>query len=224
MFGFSLTIFCPRSVPSKDIEFFNHVYRSWKQNFTGLLEKSNAKLDPDDLFRVDQLCVVHRGSDIVGMFTLTGFDLRLQSAKDHHYVQQLSEKVCDSLIDDRVPKLMAVEYLTVFPEWRKSQGNIAWLEILLGISSKSLDASMNDIIIGTPRVDVKVDRAGVTMDAFYLEDVVIQKMNYPCAVMAIRKEKSRKFKDENVARYVEHLWESRTSREIEVPLVSKKAS
>lgn len=208
MFGYKFSVLSPHYVPDEKIDFFNHVYGTWKQTFSKLLEASGAKLDCDDLFRTDNIIVISHNNEIVSLATLTLFDIRLASSRDHHYMQMLKPQTCENLMRDNLNKLVCVEYLSVMPKWRRHQADVEWVEIMLGLSCMVMDHSAGDIVIGTPRVDVKVDRAGRHVQAFEIQEP-ITKMNYPCSVMAIHKQENRKFSDPTTQRYVKSLWENR---------------
>lgn len=208
MFGYKFSVLSPHYVPDDKIEFFNHVYNCWKETFSKLLAASGAKLDCDDLFRTDNIIVISHGNEIVSLATLTLFDIRLLSSRDHHYMQMLKPETCENLIKENLNKLVCVEYLSVMPKWRRHQSDVEWVEIMLGLSCMVMDNSMGDIVVGTPRVDVKVDRAGRHVEAFEIQEP-ITKMNYPCSVMAIRKQENRAFSDATTQRYVTNLWKQR---------------
>lgn len=208
MFGYQFSILSPHYVPDEKIDFFNQIYGAWKNTFSKLLDASGAKLDCDDLFRTDNLLAVTHQTEVVALATLTLFDIRLRSTRDHHYMQMLKPETCENLIKENLNRWVCIEYLSVMPKWRRHETDVEWAEIMLGLSSMVLDHSIGDIVVGTPRVDVKVDRACREVDAFEIQEP-ISKMNYPCSVMAIRKKDVRTFTDPTIQRYVQTLWNKR---------------
>ncbi|XGC79688.1 hypothetical protein ACES2L_10145 [Bdellovibrio bacteriovorus] len=208
MFGFKLYLFSPHFVDEAFTDTFNKVYRAWKESFIEVVESAGGKLDPDDFFRNDVVAAILYKDDVVALSTMTMFDLRLLSSVEHHYVQALETKTVQNLLKDNQPRLISIEYLNVKPQWRKSHSNILWTEVLIGLGLKLMDNSPADIIMGTPRTDVKVLNVCLNLEAIEVQQP-IKKMNYPCAVVVFPKQKNRKFKNESTAQYVEGLWKDR---------------
>ncbi len=139
---------------------------------------------------------------------MTMFDLRLNSSLDHHYIKALSPETPKKLLRDRQPRLISIEYLNVLPQWRKSHSSVLWTEVLIGLGLRLMDQSPADIIMGTPRTDVKVLEVCKNLEAIEVQEPIL-KMNYPCAVVIFQKQTQRKFKNSTTAQYVEGLWQSR---------------
>lgn len=211
MFGFRYHLLSPHYVPDSKKDFYNYVYQTWKASFTEVVETAGGKLDPDDLFRCDHISVITQQNKIVSLSTLTMFDIELQSSRDHHYFKALNDSTCQALIQKRIKRLLSIEYLNVLPEFRRhqtsSQAVIPWVEVMMGLNSKIMDQSNADIIIGTPRVDVKVDVLCANVGAEVLQDPIM-KMNYPCAVMIIPKSSDRHFPNPVTEQYVTGLWKN----------------
>ena len=229
MFGFKFHLVSPHYVPDSKKDFFNYIYKTWYASFTEVVESAGGKLDPDDFFRCDHVGVITFQDKIVSLSTLTLFDIELQSSKDHHYFKALNESTCQALVQKRIKRLLSIEYLNVLPEFRRhqvqSQGTIPWVEVMMGLNSKIMDQSDADIIIGTPRIDLKVDVLCRNVGAEILQDP-ITKMNYPCAVMIIPKNPERHFPNPVTEQYVTGLWKSMEviGREAFAPIITKKTA
>ncbi|MBV2169401.1 MAG: hypothetical protein KUL82_11910 [Bdellovibrio sp.] len=208
MLGFKYYLFSPHFVADAHLDKFNQVYETWKISFTDVVESAGGKLDPDDFFRNDLIGAITYNNEVVGLSTMTMFDLRLNSSLDHHYIKALSPETPQKLLRDRQPRLISIEYLNVLPNWRKNHSPILWTEVLIGLGLKLMDQSPADIIMGTPRTDVKVLQVCKNLEAIEVQEPIL-KMNYPCAVVIFPKQTQRKFKNSTTAQYVEGLWHSR---------------
>lgn len=208
MFGFKFYLFSPHFVDEAFSNDFNNVYAVWKSSFREVVESAGGKLDPDDFFRNDLVGAIMFKNEVVALSTMTMFDLRLHSSVDHHYVQALESATVKKLVRDQQPRIISIEYLNVLPNWRKSHSNILWTEVLIGLGLKLMDNSPADVIMGTPRTDVKVLNVCLNLDAIEVQEP-IKKMNYPCAVVVFPKKQNRKFSNPTTQQYVDGLWKDR---------------
>lgn len=205
MFGFKFHLMSPHYVPDAQKDFFNYIYSTWKTTFTDVVESAGGKLDPDDFFRNDHICVITHNHKIVCLWTMTMFDIDLHSSREHHYIQALKQSSCNELAQTHLKRLVSIEYLNILPEWRRTAGNIAWVEVITGLGALIMDSSSADAMIGTPRIDLKVDQLATNVGALLLQEPIL-KMNYPCAVMVMAKAPSRTFKNEVTHQYVHALF------------------
>ena len=208
MFGFRYYLLSPHLVRSDYTPIFNKVYEAWKISFTEVVESAGGTLDPDDFFRNDMVTAVTHNDEVVGLSTMTMFDLKLRSSHDHHYVRALEKSTVAKLENDGLNRLISIEYLNVLPAYRKSNSSVRWTEVLIGLGLKVMDDSVADIIMGTPRTDVKVINVCKNLEAIEIQEPIL-KMNYPCAVVIFPKNPKRKFADPITAQYVESLYRNR---------------
>jgi hypothetical protein len=197
----------PHLVDPKHANIFNSVYDAWRASFKEVVESAGGKLDPDDFFRNDLVSAVLHKNEVVALSTMTMFDLRLRSSHEHHYIQALQAGTVQKLQADKLHRLISIEYLNVLPAWRKTHSQVRWTEVMIGLGLKVMDDSVADIIMGTPRTDVKVLDVCKNLEAIEVQEP-INKMNYPCAVVIFHKNHARKFKDSTTGHYVETLYKN----------------
>lgn len=197
----------------EQIVIMNSVYDSWKRVFTEVVQAVGGTLDPDDFFRSDYVLAVSSGSELVAFCNLTFFDLRLRSSLEHHYMKALKTDLPAQLRFQGLQCLLAVEYLTVHPDWRKKKSEVPWLEVLTGLTLKIMDDSYADAVIGTPRIDLKVPDACKILESREIQEP-ITKMSYPCAVILFEKQKQRKFKNPVTQKYVQDLLQTLTDKDL----------
>ena len=208
MFGFRYYLLSPHLVHSEYATLFNTIYDAWKTSFTEVVEGAGGTLDPDDFFRNDIVTAITHNEEVVGMSTMTMFDLNLRSSHEHHYIRALEGSTVDRLQREGLHRLISIEYLNVLPAWRKSHSHVRWTEVLIGLGLKVMDDSAANIIMGTPRTDVKVIDVCKNLEAIEVQPPIL-KMNYPCAVVIFHKNPVRRFGDATTGQYVERLYASR---------------
>ncbi|MNJ94624.1 hypothetical protein D3C87_123260 [compost metagenome] len=207
MFGYKYTLVNPHQVPEEQIPLMNKVYDLWESCFRPLAEGAGEKFDPDDFFRVDCMGVLMHGENIVGSHFYALFDLRLKATLNHHFFQYLDNSTIDGLIKRDHSRVITLEYTLINKEYRKSQQNIVWAEVLTGLGLKYLDSSIGSGILGTPRIDAKVDKMTYRLNAEVLQEPV-RKMNCPCAVVYFPKQQNRSLSNPEVQALVNNLWKS----------------
>jgi hypothetical protein len=207
MFGFRYVILSPHYVPDQHIDLFNSVYKSWTETFSDVLTKAGGKLDPDDFFRFDCIGVLLHNSDIVGSHYYSLFDLRLESTRDHHFIHAIDSSTLEKLIDSGRPRVLTLEYSNMRPEWRKHAQSTIWFEVLTGLGLKYMDASVADGLLGTPRLDLKVDQMTYRLGAYEIQPH-LTKMNYPCNVIFFDKKTERQFDNPETNSLVDRLWKT----------------
>lgn len=179
------------------------VYSLWEETFGHVLNSAGVELDHNDFFRCHAAGVLMFKNEIVGFNLFTTFDLELKAHRNHNYFRELDPHFVKS-VTKHGSKIMTMEYFTLSPLWRKQSQEIPWGEILTGLGLYYMDHSPADIVVGTPRVDLKVDamceRLGATIQGH------VEKMNYKCAVAVFEKKVERYFENPLTHHWVKKLW------------------
>lgn len=186
----------------------NQVYEAWKKTFHKVVTDMGGELNLDDFFRYDQIGAIFHLDKLVASHCYSFFNLNLQCCRDHHFIKNITDSAIEKLIAQDQTNIFSLEYSQVLPDYRKSKSNIPWLDVLTGCGLFYLDASPAHGIIGTPRVDVKVDQATYRLGAVELHPP-IKKMNYECAVIYFPKMKSRQLPEKDVHEITHFLWTQR---------------
>ena len=188
-------------------ELLNKIFDMWEETFGNVLNEAGAHLDFSDFFRCHSAGVIRFKEDIVGFNLFTHFDLTLNSHLRHPYVAHLDSTTIQSLKDQKRTKVMTMEYFTVSLAWRRKHRHIPWSEVLTGLGLQYMDQSTAHGVIGTPRVDLKVDQMCERLGAVSIQEP-IRKMNYECAVMLFDKQTHRAFNDIHTHYWVKRLWKN----------------
>jgi hypothetical protein len=186
-------------------EMVNTVYEMWEMTFGKVLTSAGGTLDHADFFRCHSAGVILYKNEIIGFNLFTVFDLHLKAHGRHPYFEYLNPETISSLKERKLTRLITMEYFTVSPTWRRKYREVPWSEILTGLGLQYMDHSPADAVIGTPRVDLGVDKMCFRLGAKAIQDNVA-KMNYPCAVVLFEKEPLRHFLNSETHFWVKRLW------------------
>lgn len=186
----------------------NQVYEAWKKTFHKVVTDMGGELNHDDFFRYDHIGAIFDDDKLVASHCYSFFNLNLECCRDHHFIKNIADSAIEKLISQGQTHIFSLEYSQVLPDYRKSKSNIHWLDVLTGCGLFYLDESPAHGIIGTPRVDLKVDQATYRLGAIELHPP-IKKMNYECAVIYFPKMKNRCLPEKNVQEVTHLLWNQR---------------
>lgn len=210
MFNARYILLSPHHTNEESQRLLNLTYKSWKNTFNQVLESAGGHLELDDFFRYDMIGVLMQGDSIIGSHYYSLFDLKLDCCQDHHYMEDVTAETRAKLIAEGNSLLYSLEYTNITPEWRKSSANIRWVDVLMGCALKCLDETPASGIIGTPRVDIKMDQTCIRMGGYNIQEPV-KKMNYECTVVFLPKQKQRKFYSPEIQQVIESVWKNHES-------------
>lgn len=207
---YTFKILNPQSVKSiSDAELLNKLYAIWKEAFNKVLEPKNAKVDPDDFFRQHILFALFSNDEVIGFNLATAFDFHIDNHREHHFIRGLTPDAIETMRSQNLHRVMSLEYSTLMPGWRKHQTTIVWAEVLASMALIYNDTyQVTDAVIGTPRIDVKMDQVCENIGFLTIKDLVV-KMDYPCSVIAAPVTKNRRFNNIVTNKIVYELWNNR---------------
>lgn len=227
MSSYHVKIFDPKKITSHEKDISNQLFKSWDEVFSKVVEKAGGVLDPDDYFRNDFAVVIYDKEKILGFTLCTEFDLRLMACQKHHYWRAIAPSTIEKLAGQNLNRIGSIEYLTIMPEFRKTAADIPWAEVILGLALLYQDNSHLDAMIGTPRIDIKMDETCARTGAFFLQEPIM-KMNYSCAVQLWSKTnpgKKRKFDNLLTHKWSHELWNNcENFKNINVPSTNRKTA
>lgn len=210
MFHVRYVLLSPHNTNEESRRLLNLAYHSWKKTFNQVLGSMGCALELDDFFRYDMIGVLLQGDSIIGSHCYSLFDLELECCQEHHYMSDVTPETRAKLIAEGRSLIYSLEYTNITPEWRKSATNIRWVDVLMGCALKYLDESAASGIIGTPRVDIKMDTTCIRMGGYNIQEPV-KKMNYECTVVFLPKLTTRTFYSLGIQQWVDSLWQSHES-------------
>jgi hypothetical protein len=128
-------------------------YRCWKDVWTRTLQELDGadSIRSDDFTRQDELGLLFEGSDCIGMTAYRWVDFASPAARDDSYFSAWPDEAKDALVENGT-RVCIGSYLTVAPEWRRTENHSA-KELLLGLAVRRFLASPADVMTGTMRND-----------------------------------------------------------------------
>ncbi|WP_413557285.1 hypothetical protein [Bdellovibrio sp. HCB209] len=189
----------------QEVQLINKCYALWADEYGKDLASRGATLNRDEFQRARVIAVITRGDDLVGFHQYSVFDLREQSSLAHSYVRALGEDVVKKLTENKITSFMALEYLTVAPEFRgRAAAGPKISEILIRLGLRVMRELGADASVGIARIDRKVNS---TADNIGFSEVAqITKYNNPCGVVVFSKNDEVIPSDDFTNRTVEMLW------------------
>lgn len=169
-------------------EIYEKTYNFWKSIYEDVYSKSGhiSSLNPDNFLLQDDVLALTYDSEVVGCILLSYHLGRLRISTDINYFKGIPQEFVDQIRTKISDRFMLMESLTVHPEWRKSQAGVSLAHYLIGFAIHAFKSSRADILVGTPRVDVKVDRI---LNMFGGKDLGnFTKSNYPCKTFIFTRE------------------------------------
>ena len=193
-----------------EIQITNQCFELWASEFSRDLESRGAKLNLDEFHRARLLAVVQSGDKVAGFHLYSTFDFREVCSVEHSYMKNLSDPVKDRLKEKGVNNFMAMEYLTVAPNFRgKDAGGPKIAEIIIRLGLKVMNDMGADAALGVARVDRKVNFLGEVIG--FSEVAQITKYNNACAVMVFDKNNEPIRGDDFTHHTVETLWNNKSA-------------
>lgn len=191
----------------------NRIYSLWQEIWEKVFSEKglNGAANPDDFFRQHLVHALLKGEQVVGFIMGTRFDPRINSHLDHSYISQLQLDNLRNKLPHESARILSMEYLSVNEKFRKTLiDGISFGELLIGLSLKSLGSIGCDFAVGTPRMDIHVDRMASRMGMWRLQEP-IQKYKYQCDVVASRRLDIRQIADPQMEALVNSLWSQQNS-------------
>ncbi len=205
--GYVLPGHCPANFEALDI--YSATYRFWRGVYSDVYSKTQSleSLNTDNFYRQDEIFSLVFEQQVVGCILFSYHNTLADSAWDLKYFHDLSPEMTAKIRSAAPRSLMLMESLTVHPEWRRSATGLPLAEILLGIAMKAFQLSGCNVLVGTPRVDVKVHK----LCALYGGECLgtIAKSGYHCETFVFTSDKNHENPQPQTAKHIESFWESR---------------
>ncbi|MGZ3772960.1 MAG: hypothetical protein ACXVCY_04240 [Pseudobdellovibrionaceae bacterium] len=189
-----------------EIKIINKCFSMWINTFGADLSSRGAVLNKDEFHRARILAVlITDTNEVAGFHLYCPFFLNESPSLEHSYLKVIPEEIKENMLQRKIHSLMAMEYLTVAPSFRKSESggpNIAQIIVRLGL--KVMNNLNLDAAIGIARIDRKVNFLGETIGFETLGE--IEKFNNKCSIMLFPKNKKAKKTDEFTEKMIDSLW------------------
>lgn len=192
------------------IELANKSFLLWKSTWMKVFQTLNfdcSHLEDDYLRQNIIACITHNNNPIA-LHLYSVFHIQSLAAHSHSYFRQYPEEFFLKLSSNGVQTVMSMEYMTVHPDWRKSQTNIHIGSLLGGLAFEVAKFLQVDAAIAPARRDHKVHEIAYSFGAVpILENIVNH--NVPCDLIAGFPGSLHPHKDLTIQKLIEDLWKKR---------------
>lgn len=197
--------------PAHLVGLHNQIHGFWKESWQEVLRqlKADATQLGDDFVRQDLVAAICTGGEVVAVHLYSVFALDSDAARAHRYLTgNYPPEFFEKLRAKGVRTVMSMEYLTVSPNWRKSQGGLHMGAVIGALGLRVMEHYGVDAVIAPARRDHKVNEMAYAQGG---ECIIGNVMNHnvPCDLIAIQRQ-SVKDPPPELARLRDQLWESRT--------------
>ena len=196
-------------VPGVDLELYNKTYQFWKSVYETVYSESNhpQSLSPDNFVIQDKIVSLASGEEVIGCILFSFHGTKAKVSTEIKYFSELPFKFTSLVPEFSQKNFMLMESLTVHPEWRKSKSGLPLADYLLGFAMRCFVESGADVLVGTPRNDVKVDKILNRFGGKRHGD--FEKSNYPCSFYLFNAEETIVAPPGMDNLTIKRLWENR---------------
>lgn len=162
----------------------NPAFLYWRDTWSEFFRRAGSPPDAlkvDSFLRADYIIVLHDGPTIAGMLLSTIFHTEALSTYEHPQIAPYPPAVLERLRNFRSGRCLSGEYLSVHPEYRKSELGISLAEIMVGLLQRiflSCEAEM--LLASTVRA---AHVAEIARDYGYEEVGSYLKLGVDCVMM-----------------------------------------
>lgn len=192
----------------EEVQLVNTCFQHWYGIFSQDVEARGATLNKDEFHRAKILAVLQSGDAVAGFHLYSMFDLREQPSLAHSYLKALPDAAKSLMLDRGVHSVMAMEYLTVTPEYRsKEYAGVKIAELVIRLGLHVLSDLGLDSALGVARADRKVNTLG---DSIGFEEIALmEKYNNKCNLMLFDRKRCELLGNPFTLKAVENLWNQR---------------
>ena len=194
-----------------EVNIINRCYDHWFEAFQADLQSRGMNLNKSEFHRARVLAVLECDGHIAGFHLYSVFDLRELPSQNHVYIEGLPAATKQEISNRGSRSLMAMEYLTVTPDFRSIDvsAGIKSAELLIRLGLKVMESLGLDAAIGVARIDRKVNSLA---DRIGCEEVsLMEKYNNKCSLMYFDRRHHRVVGALHVLRFVDELWKNKNT-------------
>ncbi len=190
-----------------EVKIINQCFEYWAQAFQQDLQTRGVELNRSEFHRAKILAILKCDNRIAGFHLYSVFDLREAPSLSHAYLAGYPEETKNYLLQKGSKSLMAMEYLTVTPDFRSKQfDGVRAAEVLIRLGLRVLESLSLDAAVGVARVDRKVNAMGVSIG--FEEVSNMEKYNNKCSLMYFDRHIHREIPSVQ-QNMIMRLWENR---------------
>lgn len=193
------------------VEKHNQIFDFWMGSLIAAYAETNN--DPkqllDEFIYQDFITAICHGDQVIATLLLSFYSIDAKAARAFRYLKDNYPDIYfEKLKRKGATTLMSMQYLTIHPDWRKSQQSVHIATVIVVLGRMFGEGSGIDATIAVARADRKVNEMVYALGG---ECVIasVENHNTPCDLIAMYKNKPYKIPTEEMNKLVHSLWESR---------------
>jgi hypothetical protein len=212
----------PQDKAAQDLH--NKSYLFWKNFWNKVFSEkgTNPHWEADTIWRQDLIGLLVHEDRIVAQLLFTFFDCRSLAAREHSYfLNSFNDEFFKRLEEKKANYIMTMESLAIEPDWRKQVSGISLSGVMLSLTSRHIQEFECDASVAAVRTNSAVPSVIKNVGGETLVSG-IELYEEPGELMAIFRNKIKKFPDLDVQRLSEKLWNERWDVTQDIPVVQRK--
>ncbi|MBX3039605.1 MAG: hypothetical protein KF789_02715 [Bdellovibrionaceae bacterium] len=191
-----------------DLSLRNEAFTAWKEVWESVYNKSdsNYALKADEFERQDLITCIKIGERIAALHLYSFHHLESLACRSTHYFDFFTENYFKVLESNGVKTAMSMEFLTVHPDFRKSNVGFPLGSTLGQLGALIWQQANVDAIIAPARNDLKVNEAAYDQGFRCIEKETNQR-GFICDLIALFRGEQKSSSDPLIRQATTTLWE-----------------
>lgn len=190
-----------------ELEIRNKSFEVWNSVWKKVYEEKEEgfKLSSDEYSRQDLICALTYESQIAALHLYSFFNLASAPDMKSHYFNFFSDYYINELKSQNVKSVMSMEFLTVAPEFRKTNFGFPTGSLICELGTRVFGLTKADAIVAPARVDVKVNQIAYDIGFTCIEKAVMQR-GFECDMIACYQGKQKRSDIPNLSIIADDIW------------------
>ncbi len=176
----------------------------------------------DEFIRQDLVTCILHGEQVIAVLLLSFYSLEAKAARTYRYLaDNFSDLYFQRLKEDGMRNVLAMQYLAVHPDWRKSRREVHIASTITALAQRVRDEHGLDASICVVRRDIKVNELVYSLGGECIE-ANVENHHTRCDLTVIRADRPPRYPNVAVEKLTDSLWRDRIL--VPHPVAKKKAA
>lgn len=182
----------------------------WKTHWAKTFQETGAPDEgwQDHFDRQDMVVALTLESKVIGCHLYTFYDLNQAASRESDYFAYFQKTSIDAFIENKVPRVMTMEYLGVSPSVSQNAEHLSIGKLLVALATYAANEAGADAVVGTPINTTKVAQMMDNVHSLTLEEK-IEKYGYTLSLKYASVNPWRAGLDTKVAARADEIWRAR---------------
>ena len=208
-------------VPDNAVKLYNNCFQLWKTLWNETFEElgEEKKVDADEFHVLNELCILHMGEIPIGLISIKWIDLLLEPTLSTSYFKSFPEETLEKLKQNDLNKVGGIGNLVFSKQYRRSNSNIPWAELLVGLCMKRVFEAGGKSSLCYTRNNRGVDKLAYTYGGNALWKKLVRH-NVEVDIITMQKKNFKESDRPEVQEWTEILWENRNPHEFSLKVAA----